>query len=87
MNLNSQNLKKLANFNKIFLIDCIDQLNIDLNDNIAVVFIQKKNGLKLNEIQKKHRDKFFYFTFREIGKKWSFYDLIRRRSFHKFNHI
>ena len=43
MDLNSQNLKKLANFNKIFLIDCIDQLNIDLNDDIAVVFIQKKN--------------------------------------------
>ena len=42
MDLNSQNLKKLANFNKIFLIDCIDQLNIDLNDDIAVVFIQKK---------------------------------------------
>ena len=45
----------------------------------------KKLVGEFNEIQKKHRDKFFYFTFREIGKKWSFYDLIRRRSFHKFN--
>ena len=84
MDLNLQTLKNLSNFNKIILMDELDNNEIKFKNNSAIVIIHKKKILNIDKLREKYKDRLFFFTFRELKKGWKLYDLIRRRSFKRY---